>query len=116
MDEFKEILSGGPWAVLGAIATMLGGGFYAVRKFIRSDRVEGAATGAQLDVIEQLRTLLKEANERADLERKRADDAFAARNDALASVGELKVQVSRLEEKLAYMQKILDGKGDGKGN
>lgn len=110
MDELNQIPGGTP-GLIGGIFAMIAGGFYAVRKFIRNDKVEGAATGAQLDVIQQLRDLLKEANERADLERKRADEAFAARNEALAAVADLKVQVSRLEERLAYMQRMLDGKG-----
>lgn len=100
MDDWQEILKGGPLAAVGALATMVGGAILAFRKYYRNDQVQGAATDANVYIIDKLQALLKEANERADIERARADSAYQARNEAIASVAELKAQVSLLQGKV----------------
>ena len=110
MDEIKELLNGGPFAVLGGIATMVAGGLMVFRKYFRQDQVQGAATDAQIDIIAQLRMSLKDERDRADMERKRADDAFQARNDALAAVARLEAQVSVLQSKVDALTEALKAK------
>ncbi len=57
---------GGASGALGAIVAAIGGAIWLVRKVWRSDRVEGARSQAETDIIERLQDLLDKANARAD--------------------------------------------------
>lgn len=102
---------GGASGALGAIVAAIGGAIWLVRKVWRSDRVEGARSQAETDIIERLQDMLDKANARADLAEQRADLAYKERNDALRIIGSLEAKVSALETEIRMIREQFNGKG-----
>lgn len=100
---------GGPSGALGAIVAAIGGAIWLVRKVWRSDRVEGAQSQAEIDIIARLSEQLDKANARADLAEQRADSAYKERNELLREIGELKGTIAALTAEVRLLKERLDG-------
>jgi chromosome segregation ATPase len=102
---------GGASGAFGAILAAIGGAIWLVRKVWRTDRVEGARSQAETDIIERLQDLLDKANARADLAEQRADTAYKERNDLLREIGDLKRTIAELTAEVRHLKEKLDEKG-----
>lgn len=102
---------GGTGGLLGYIAAAIAGAILLIRKVWRNDRVEGAQSNAEIDIIQRLQDMVDKANARADLAEKRADDAYRERNEALREIGDLKRTIAELTAEVRYLKEKLDGKG-----
>lgn len=110
MDEFG-IVPGGTSGAVGAIVAAIGGAVWLVRKVWRNDRVEGAQSQAEIDIIARLSEQLDKANARADLAEQRADVAYRERNELLREIGDLKRTIAELTAEVRFLKERLDGKG-----
>lgn len=106
---------GGTSGAVGAIMAAIGGAIWLVRKVLRNDRVEGARSQAETDIIERLQDMLDKANARADIEAQRADLAYKERNEALRLIGSLEAKVSALETEIRMMREQFYGKDSALG-
>ncbi|KAA0179504.1 hypothetical protein FX016_18310 [Cupriavidus gilardii] len=88
----------------------IGGAIWLVRKVWRTDRVEGAQSQAEIDIIARLSEQLDKANARADIAEQRADLAYKERNDALRIIGSLEAKVSALETEIRMIREQFNGK------
>ncbi len=96
------MVPGGVSGAVGAILAAIGGGAWLVRKGWRIDKVEGAQSKAEIDIIQRLQDLLDKANARADLAEQRADRAYSERNDSLREIGDLKRTIAELTAEVRY--------------
>lgn len=97
----EELAGGGVGGWIGGIAAAIVGGGLMLRRWLSRDAVERAGDEARVEVIEMLTQQLAAANARAD--------RFAQeRNDAIREVGDLKVQVALLTERVTSMQRQLE--------
>ncbi len=110
MDLSVMNVPGGTGGALGFIVAAIGGAIWFIRSAWRKDRVEGAQSQAEIDIIARLSEQLDKANARADLADKRADVAYKERNDAFQMIGELKAKISGLETQVQMLREKLDGK------
>lgn len=110
MDLIGMNVPGGTAGVLGYIVAAITGALMFVRWAYRKDRVEGAQTKAEIDIIARLSAQLDKANERVDLAEKRADDAYRERNEAYQMVGKLESKIGALEAQVKMLREKLDGK------
>lgn len=79
-----------------SVTTAVGAFALAMRRYLRSDKVDSATANAQVDIIARLSEQLDKANARADLAEKRADEAFRERNLFATEIGKLQEQVRAL--------------------
>ncbi|CAG9173016.1 hypothetical protein CURE108131_21095 [Cupriavidus respiraculi] len=107
MNEW--MVPGGVSGAVGAILAAIGGGAWLIRKGWRNDKVEGAQSKAEIDIIQRLEGLLDKANARADLAEQRADVAYKERNDLLREIGDLKRTIAELTAEVRYLKERLDG-------
>ncbi|MBY4734003.1 hypothetical protein [Cupriavidus pauculus] len=110
MDLSVINVPGGIAGALGYVVAAIGGAIWFIRGAWRKDRVVGAQTQAEIDIIARLSEQLDKANARADLAEKRADAAYKERNDAFQMMGELKAKISGLETQVQMLREKLDGK------
>ena len=80
-----------------AILGLVGGAGVFLWKWITSGRLSQAGVNAQIDVISMLK-------EQLELERKRADDATAARDTALDQIRQLKDQIFALTTQVQNLE------------
>ena len=110
MDINALQLPGGTGGALGFIVAAIGGAIWFIRGAWRKDKVEGAATKAEIDIIARLSDQLDKANARIALADARADTAYRERNEAYSMIGELKSTIARLEYQVQMLREKLDGK------
>lgn len=110
MDLNNMEVPGGTGGALGFIVAAVSGAIWFIRKAWRSDKVEGAQSQAEIDIIARLSEQLDKANARADLAEQRADRAYGERNEALTAIGELKATIARLTAEVQMLKERLDGK------
>ncbi|CAG9172353.1 hypothetical protein CURE108131_23250 [Cupriavidus respiraculi] len=111
LDELGSSVPGGTGGAIGLIVSAIGGAIWFVRKVWRNDRVEGAQSQAEIDIIARLEGQLDKANARADLAEQRADMAYKERNDLLREIGDLKRTVAELTTEIRFLKERLDVKG-----
>lgn len=100
---------GGVGGALGVILGGISGAVWLLRKVWRTDRVEGAQSKAEIDIIARLSEQLDKANARADMAEQRADLAYKERNDALRIIGSLEAKVSALETEIRMIREKFNG-------
>lgn len=110
MDLTMMNVPGGTGGALGFIVAAIGGAIWFIRSAWRKDRVEGAQSQAEIDIIARLSEQLDKANAREALANKRADLAYKERNEAFAVIGELKAKIGGLEAQVQALREKLDGK------
>lgn len=109
MDQFLNV-PGGIGGAIGFIAAAVTGAIWFFRVAWRRDRVEGAQSQAEIDIIARLSEQLDKANARAALAEQRADLAYKERNDAYKAIGQLEAKVASLEMQVRMMRERFDGK------
>ncbi|MEN7529354.1 hypothetical protein [Cupriavidus sp. DL-D2] len=110
MDLSVMTVPGGTGGALGFVVAAIGGAIWFIRSAWRRDRVDGAESKAQIDIIERLSAQLDKANERVTLAEQRADLAYKERNDAYQAIGKLEAKISALEMQIQMMRERFDGK------
>jgi hypothetical protein len=110
MDLNELNVPGGTGGALGFIVAAVSGAIWFIRKAWRNDKVDGAETQAQIDIIAKLSEQVDKANARADLAEQRADTAYKERNDAYREIGELKGTIAALTAEVRLLKERLDGK------
>lgn len=110
LNEFGSA-PGGVSGAVGAIVAAISGAVWLIRKVWRNDRVEGAQSQAEIDIIARLGEQLDKANARADLAEQRADAAYKERNELLREIGDLKRTIAELTTEVRFLKEKLDGKG-----
>lgn len=110
MDLTTMNVPGGTGGALGFIVAAIGGAIWFIRSAWRKDRVEGAQTRAEIDIIARLEAQLEKANARADLAEQRADLAYKERNEAYREIGDLKGTIAALTTEVRLLKERLDGK------
>ncbi|MCA3236199.1 hypothetical protein [Cutibacterium sp.] len=110
MDLSVMTVPGGTGGALGFVVAAIVGAIWFVRGVWRRDRVQGAQTQAEIDIIARLSEQLDKANERVALAEQRADLAYKERNDALQAIGKLEAKISALEMQVQMMRERFDGK------
>jgi hypothetical protein len=110
MDLNELNVPGGTGGAIGFIAAAVSGAVWFIRKAWRTDKVDGAETQAQIDIIARLSEQLDKANARADLAEQRADTAYKERNEAYREIGELKGTIAALTAEVRLLKERLDGK------
>ncbi|PZX32070.1 hypothetical protein C7416_102230 [Cupriavidus phytorum] len=110
MDLNELNVPGGTGGALGFILAAVSGAVWFIRKAWRTDKVEGAQTQAEIDIIARLSEQLDKANARADLAEQRADLAYRERNEAYRAIGTLEAKISALEMQIQMMRERFDGK------
>lgn len=110
MDLNELNVPGGTGGALGFIVAAVSGAIWFIRKAWRNDKVDGAETQAQIDIIARLSEQVDKANARADLAEQRADTAYKERNDAYREIGELKGTIAALTAEVRLLKERLDGK------
>ncbi|CAJ0740793.1 hypothetical protein [Ralstonia mannitolilytica] len=108
LNEFN--VPGGTGGAIGFITAAVGGAVWFIRRAWRNDKVDGAETQAQIDIIARLSEQLDKANARADLAEQRADTAYKERNEAYREIGELKGTIAALTAEVRLLKERLDGK------
>ncbi|QEZ47170.1 chemotaxis protein [Cupriavidus oxalaticus] len=108
MNDLK--VPGGIAGAIGYITAAIGGAVWFVRLAWRKDRVDGAQTQAEIDIIARLSDQLDKANARAALAEQRADLAYKERNEAYREIGELKGTIAALTAEVRLLKERLDGK------
>jgi len=88
---------GGTAGSIGAIAAAITGGLLWLRKYLPSSAVDIAASGAQNDIITNLR-------EQLEKETTRADRAEAARDGAIEQIGKMRLQIQDLALQVQMLQ------------
>lgn len=106
LNEFN--VPGGTTGAIGYILAAITGAWWFVRKAWRNDRVDGAESQAQIDIIARLSEQVDKANARADLAEQRADAAYRERNEAYREIGELKGTISALTAEIRLLKERLD--------
>jgi hypothetical protein len=110
LDELGSSVPGGTGGAIGLIVSAMGGAIWFVRKVWRNDRVEGAQSQAEIDIIARLSEQVDKANTRADTAEQRADAAYKERNELLREIGDLKRTIAELTAEVRYLKERLDGK------
>ncbi|WP_367394512.1 hypothetical protein [Cupriavidus sp. Agwp_2] len=110
MDLNVMNVPGGTGGALGFIVAAIGGAIWFIRSAWRKDRVEGAQSQAEIDIIARLEVQLEKANARADVAEQRADLAYKERNEAYREIGELKGTIAALTTEVRLLKERLDGK------
>lgn len=110
MDLNDMNVPGGTGGALGFIAAAVSGAIWFIRRAWRNDKVEGAQTQAEIDIIARLSEQLDKANARAALAEQRADLAYKERNDAYQAIGKLEAKIAALEMQVQMMRERIDGK------
>lgn len=110
MDLNDLNVPGGNGGALGFLVAAVSGAVWFIRKAWRNDKVDGAETQAQIDIIARLSEQVDKANARADLAEQRADTAYKERNDAYREIGELKGTIAALTAEVRLLKERLDGK------
>jgi len=110
MDLNELNVPGGTGGALGFIVAAVSGAIWFIRMAWRNDKVDGAETQAQIDIIARLSEQVDKANARADLAEQRADTAYKERNEAYREIGELKGTIAALTAEVRLLKERLDGK------
>ncbi|GLC97851.1 hypothetical protein Tamer19_72600 [Cupriavidus sp. TA19] len=110
MDLTVMNVPGGTGGALGFIVAAIGGAIWFIRSAWRKDRVEGAQSQAEIDIIARLSEQLDKANARAALAEQRADLAYKERNEAYQAIGKLEAEISALKMQVQMMRERFDGK------
>ncbi len=110
MDLNSLDVPGGPGGLIGFIAAAVSGAIWFFRSAWRRDRVQGAQSQAEIDIIARLSEQLDKANARAALAEQRADLAYKERNEAYQSIGKLEAKIASLEMQVKMMRERFDGK------
>lgn len=84
--------------IFGGILVAITTSLLALRKYLSNESVQTAANSAQTDLINLLREQIK-------IERTRADQAEAARDQAIAQITELKTKVDQLTAEVQALRK-----------
>lgn len=110
MDLSVMTVPGGTGGALGFVVAAIVGALWFIRGAWRKDRVGGAESQAQIDIIARLEAQLDKANARADLAEQRADLAYKERNEAYREIGDLKGTIAALTTEVRLLKERLDGK------
>lgn len=93
-----------------AVVADASGAVWFIRRAWRNDKVDGAETQSQIDIIARLSEQFDKANARADLAEQRTDTAYKERNEAYREIGELKGTIAALTAEVRLLKESLDGK------
>lgn len=96
IEQFLSSATDSPGGLAVSVLGAIGAFALAMRRYLRSDKVDNATANAQVDIIARLSEQLDKANARADLAEKRADEAFRERNLFATEIGKLQEQVRAL--------------------
>lgn len=96
LEQLISAATDTPGGLVVSLGTAVGAFALAMRRYLRTDKVDNATANAQVDIITKLSEQLDKANARADLAEKRADEAFRERNIFATKIGELQEQVRAL--------------------
>lgn len=110
MDLNELGVPGGVAGAVGAVLAGVSGAAWWLRQAWRKDKVEGAQSQAEIDIIARLSEQLDKANARADMAEQRADTAYKERNELLREIGDLKRTIAELTAEVRFLKERLDGK------